>query len=356
MAQFYPLQVNEVYHDTDSAVVIGFDVPNELRNEFAYHAGQYINIRTWINGEEVRRTYSLCSAPKEQRWRIGVKVLPDGVFSNYAFHQLKPGDTLDVMPPMGKFFSPLNPQQKKHYIAFAAGSGITPILAIITETLYIEPASTFTLVYGNKTKADMMFKEELEALKNCYMQRFMLIPLFSREKVEMPLNEGRINAAKCAAFSKQVVPLNADEYFICGPSDMITEVKDFLLEQQIPESHIHFELFTSINAQPRTVATQVATFATDNHAIILQLDGHVFHFSMSGNGASILDAALQQGINAPYACKGGVCSTCRAKLLKGKVNMDANFALEPDEVEAGFILTCQSHPVSDEVSVDYDVK
>jgi ring-1,2-phenylacetyl-CoA epoxidase subunit PaaE len=356
VAQFYPLQVNEVYHDTDSAVVIGFDVPNELRNLFTYNAGQYINIRTWINGEEIRRTYSLCSAPNEQRWRIGVKVLPDGVFSNYALNHLKPGATLDVMPPMGRFFSPLNPQQKKHYIAFAAGSGITPILAIIKETLYIEPTSTFTLVYGNKTKADMMFKEELEALKNCNMQRFILIPLFSREKVEIPLNEGRINASKCTVLSKQVLPLNADEYFICGPSDMITEVKDFLLKQQIPESHIHFELFTSINAKPRTTTTKVSTSAIVNHTITLQLDGHVFHFPLNGNDTSILDAAMQLGINVPYACKGGVCSTCRAKLLKGKVNMDANFALEPDEVEAGFILTCQSHPVSDEVIVDYDVK
>lgn len=357
VAHFYPVKVNEVYHETDTAVVIGFDIPDELKAAFAFTAGQYINLRTYINGEEVRRSYSLCSAPSEQRWRIAVKLLPDGIFSNYAFHCLKPGDSIELMPPMGKFFTPLHPEQQKKYVAFAAGSGITPILSIITATLQTETKSSFTLVYGNKSRADMLFKEALEALKNKYMDRFILIPVFSRERVESPLNEGRIDAPKCAVLAKQAIDLSASEFFICGPFEMITIVKDFLLQKGIAEQHIHFELFTALHAKPRTAAIVYQVNKSVSASIVtLQLDGRSFQFPLAANGMSILDAAQQQGADVPYACKGGVCSTCRAKLLKGKVNMEVNYALEPDEVAAGFILTCQSHPASDEVWVDYDAK
>ncbi|WP_298296313.1 1,2-phenylacetyl-CoA epoxidase subunit PaaE [Hydrotalea sp.] len=357
MSHFYPVKVNEVYHETDSAVVIGFDIPNEWKSIFAYNAGQYINLRTWINGNEVRRTYSLCTPPSEQRWCIGVKLLPDGVFSNYAFRHLQPGDTIELMPPMGKFYTPLHAEQQKNYVAFAAGSGITPILAIITATLQTESKSNFTLVYGNKSRTDMMFKERLEALKNKYMERFVLIPVFSRERVEAPLNEGRIDAEKCAVLTRQLVDLSADELFICGPSEMITAVKDFLVQKGISEQHIHFELFTALNAKPRTATAINPVIANNTESkITIQLDGHRFYFPLAANGMSILDAARQQGADVPYACKAGVCSTCRAKLIKGKVNMEVNYALEPDEVAAGFILTCQSHPASDGVWVDYDVK
>jgi ring-1,2-phenylacetyl-CoA epoxidase subunit PaaE len=356
VAHFYPVKVKEVYRETETAVVICLEIPDSLKQIFSFKAGQYITLRTVIQGEEVRRTYSLCSAPSEQQWCIGVKLLPDGVFSNYAFHHLQPGHTIEVMPPMGKFYTPLKPEHHKKYVAFAAGSGITPILSIIKETLHTEPHSSFTLVYGNKSRAHMLFKEPLEALKNKYINRFMLIPIFSRERVETPLYEGRIDEAKCTVLTKQLLDLSANEFFICGPSEMITVVRDFLAQNGIAQKQIHFELFTALHATPRTSITNSAEVRSADSKITIQLDGHSFHFPLGANGINILDAARQQGADVPYACKAGVCATCKAKLIKGKVNMDANYALEPEEVANGFILTCQSHPASDEVWIDYDVK
>jgi len=350
------ITVKEVKKETAQCVSVAFDIPETLATAFAYKAGQYLNIRAFINGEDVRRSYSLCSSPLQNEWRVAVKKVDGGLFSTFANDVLKAGDKLELMPPMGNFYAELNPTNNKRYIGIAAGSGITPVISIIKTVLQTEPGSSFTLVYGNRNRPSIIFKEELEALKNKYIHRFNIIHILSREMTDATLNHGRINAEKCAHLFEKALNINADEFFICGPEEMTLDVKDFLKNNGIAEQKIHIELFTTVNAK-KFVAKDVVS-ATDEvkSNITVKLDGITFNFDLGFDDASILDAAAHQGADVPYSCKSGVCCTCRAKLLEGEVEMEACYGLEPDEIEAGFILTCQSHPKSVKVVVDYDAK
>lgn len=357
---FHKLAVKKIIRETADCVSVEFDVPEELKEVFQYTQGQSINIKTMLNGEEVRRTYSICTSPQENKLKVAVKKVPHGLFSTYANEQLKAGDVLEVMNPLGKFNTALHPDNKKNYAAFAAGSGITPVLSIIKATLAAEPHSRFTLVYGNRNRSSIIFFEELESLKNKYMDRFTLIHILSREKTDAAINFGRITTEKCShLFEKLMDVKQTDEFFLCGPQQMIFEVQEFLEAHGVDEKKIHFELFTTEKkAQKQEVrSTKYDNETTPSSKIEMKLDGRTFLFDIPLNSdATILDAAMQQGADVPYACKGGVCCTCKAKLVDGKVEMDVHWGLDHEEIENGFILTCQAHPVTEKVVVDFDVK
>jgi ring-1,2-phenylacetyl-CoA epoxidase subunit PaaE len=359
MIHFHPLKVKKVQRETEDCVSITFDVPGELSELFQFRQGQSLTIKTMINGEEVRRTYSICSSPFDHMLRVAVKKVDGGVFSSYANENLKQGDVLDVMPPVGKFYTELKPTQKKNYIAFAAGSGITPVISLIKTTLLTEPESSFTLIYGNKNKTSIIFKEELEAIKDKFIDRFRIYHILSRERSDAEINYGRIDVNKLELLSEKIIDLNlADEFYLCGPEEMIFCIKGFLTGRGVAPEKIHFELFT-IPGQKQSVKIRQTEDKTDmgpRSKVSVKLDGIMFDFELGFDGQSILDAALKQGADLPYACKGGVCTTCKARLLEGKVSMDVNWGLEPDEVENGYILTCQSHPKTEKVVIDFDTK
>lgn len=352
---FHPLRVKEVRRETPSCVSIVLDLPEELRESFRFQQGQSLTLRHFVNGEEVRRTYSLCSSPAEAEWRVAVKKVEGGAFSTFANEQLKAGDILEVMPPVGRFHTALDPQHRKNYIAFAAGSGITPVMSIIKATLATEPYSRFTLVYGNRSRQDIIFLEELEGLKNIYMDRLQLIHILSREQVESSVLQGRINRAKMEELARFIPLAQMDEFFLCGPEQMIFEVKEFLESSGIERKNIHFELFTTPGQQVTAGSKTEAKADTPKASIRMRLDGRTIEFQIPQNSdQTILDAALATGADLPYACKGGVCCTCKARLLEGEVHMDVHWGLEDEEVKQGFILTCQSHPRSDKLLVDFD--
>jgi ring-1,2-phenylacetyl-CoA epoxidase subunit PaaE len=356
---FHPLTVRDIRRETNECVSIAFDIPEALQDLFAYHHGQNITLRKIINGEELRRSYSVCSSPLEKELRVAVKAVDAGKFSSFANSSLQIGDIVDVLPPTGKFYTPLNAVNRKRYVAFAAGSGITPILSIIKTTLATEPFSEFTLIYGNRNRSSIIFREALEGLKNQYMSRFRLIHILSREKTDAEINSGRIDPEKCEKLGNHLINWkNIDHYFLCGPEEMIFSIRTFLLLNNVEEGKIHFELFNTPGQKKSTQVKEADTLAEQGPvaAVTVKLDGISFDFNLPYEGNSILDAALRQGADLPYACKGGVCCTCRAKLVKGEVKMDVNYALEPEEMAAGFILTCQSHPRTGQVIVDFDVK
>lgn len=356
MIHFHNIRVKEVKKETADCVSISFEVPDALRETFAFTQGQSITIRKTLNNEEIRRSYSICSAPFEGELRVAVKQVENGRFSTFANQELKAGDELELMPPTGRFFTPLNPAQSKNYLAFAAGSGITPIISIIKTTLRTEPNSRFTLVYGNRSRASIIFFEELEALKNRYMDRLSLIYVLSREKTDAPLNFGRINTEKCQALGEKLLsPENMDEVFLCGPEEMIFSVKDWLLARGIAANKLHFELFSTPvqNTGAAKLETAVA-LAGPQCQVTIRLDGVTSGFELPFNTIGVLDAGLQHGLDLPFACKGAVCCTCRAKMMEGKVEMKMNYALSDEEIEQGYVLTCQSFPITDTIFVDFD--
>ena len=359
MIHFHSLPIQKVQKETEDCVSITFAVPEDLKPLYAFKQGQSLTVRTHLGGEEVRRTYSICTSPYDGALKVAVKKVEGGLFSTFANEGLKAGDTLEVMPPVGKFYTELDPAKKKNYAAFAAGSGITPVLSIIKTTLLTEPQSTFTLVFGNRTRASIIFKEELEALKDKFLDRFRIYHILSREKTDAEINHGRIDRDKCELLFARLIDLGSiHEFFLCGPEEMIFTVRDFLQERGVAKDHIHFELFTIPGQKKSTVDTSRGTISTSGPQarVSVKLDGIVFDFDLAHGGQSILDAALAQGADLPYACKGGVCCTCKAKLVEGEVEMDMNWGLEQDEVEQGYILTCQSHPKTDKVVVDFDAK
>ena len=355
---FEKLTVADIRKETADCVSIALAVPENLQEIFQYKQGQYITLRTIINGEDVRRSYSICSSPLDKELRVAVKKVEGGIFSTYANEQLQKGDVLEVMPPLGKFFTELDPEQSRKYVGFASGSGITPLLSIIKTTLRTEPKSEFTLVYGNRNRHSIIFKETLEGLKNLYMNRFRVIYILSREKTDSAINFGRIDADKCAALSEKTIDIpSANAFFLCGPEEMIFSVKDQLEQLGVDKKKIHFELFTTAGARQSSVVSRESSVKTEvKSKITIKLDGVSFDFDLGFEGDAILDAALKNGADLPYACKGGVCCTCRAKLVEGEVDMDVNYGLEPEEIEQGFILTCQSHPRTEKVVVDFDIK
>jgi ring-1,2-phenylacetyl-CoA epoxidase subunit PaaE len=360
MIHFHSLRVKKVEKETDECVSIEFDVPEELKEVFQFKQGQNLTIKKILNGEELRRNYSICTSPFDKKLKVAVKRTEGGVFSTWANEQLKAGDVLDVLPPTGKFYTELIPSQKKNYVAFAAGSGITPILSIIKTTLITETKSTFTLVYGNRTKNSIIFKEEIEALKDKFIDRFRSYHILSRERTDAAIHYGRIDVDKLQLLFTKLIDLNrSDDFFLCGPEEMIFCIKGYLESRGVDPGKIHFELFT-VPGQKQAPKSKQQPEILKNEGprskVSVKLDGIIFDFDLSYEDESILDAALKQGADLPYACKGGVCTTCKAKLVEGKVSMDANWGLEPEEVEKGFILTCQSHPQSERIIVDFETK
>ena len=359
--KFHSLEIKEIKKETNDSVSISLRIPESLKTDYQYIQGQYITFRTSINGEEIRRSYSVCSSPLDGELRVGIKEVPGGKFSTYANRELKAGQSIDVMTPMGNFYTDLNPAQSKNYVGFAAGSGITPILSIIKTTLATELNSKFTLIYGNKSTGSIMFLEDIEALKNKYPERITIFHVLSREALDVPLLNGRIDADKCGEFcNKQLINIQqTDEYFLCGPESMILSVKNDLTNKGVDSKKIHFELFTSSssNTSASTTTSAATSVSSENTSkVSVKIDGITYQLDLAYDGETILDAALKTGADLPFACKGGVCCTCRAKVTKGTVDMDLNFSLEDDEVEKGYILTCQSHPTSEEVFVDFDLK
>ncbi|RYD79614.1 MAG: phenylacetate-CoA oxygenase/reductase subunit PaaK [Sphingobacteriales bacterium] len=354
---FHPLTIKKIKKETPECVSVSFDVPQNLAAEFLFKEGQNITIKAMIEGNELRRSYSLCTAPHEKEIKVAIKSVDGGAFSSFA-QNLKRGDVLEVLPPVGKFNAKLS-HEKGNYLAIAAGSGITPVISIIKHSLQTQPQSNFTLIYGNKSRGSIIFFEELEALKNKFMQRFNFINVLSREKTDATINYGRINQDKLSDLQQLIDFKSFDSVYICGPEEMIFASSEFLENIGLEKSKIHFELFTTPgqkNVKKEAGIIQQEKDSGPTSSITVKLDGRSFDFDLSQGGQNILDAALQQGADLPYACKGGVCCTCRAKLVSGEVSMDVNYALEPEEVEQGFILTCQSHPRSEKVVIDFDVK
>ena len=358
-SHFRALTIKDVRRETPDCVSIAFAIPQELKEEFRFNQGQSISLKIKIDGEEIRRSYSICSSPLDDELRVAVKRIDNGKFSHYANSKIRKGMLLELLPPTGKFYTELNPANPKNYIAFGAGSGITPLFSIIKTTLAMEQHSQFTLFYGNRNRQSVIFKEQLEALKNRFMDRFSLHYIFSREKTDSPVNQGRINAEKCSELSKQLFDLKtADEIFICGPEEMISSVKDWLEQRGLEKRKIHFELFSAPGEKWLTIpgSQPVGKAEEKISRVTIQSDGMSFDFDLAYNGESVLDAALKQGADLPFACKSGVCCSCRARLREGRVKMEVNYALEPEELDAGFILACQSHPLTERVLVDFDGK
>jgi ring-1,2-phenylacetyl-CoA epoxidase subunit PaaE len=358
---FHPLKIKEIRTETPECVSVLFEVPDNLQTAFEFLPGQYLTLKTDIDGAEIRRSYSICSTP-EEGLRVAVKKVEAGKFSGYVNDALAVGDVVDVMVPAGKFTPRTRTEAGKNYLAIAVGSGITPILSIMKVILGQQDSSTFTLIYGNKNRGNIIFKEELEALKNKYMQRLTVHHVFSRETMDTALFNGRITAEKIDGFCNKLIHLSAmDEVFLCGPEDMILGLRTYFLEsQQLGAQKVHFELFSSPD-QPKTVhkewqQKQESVDASKMSQVTVKLDGAAFTMDLAYGGENILDAALKQGADLPYACKGGVCSTCKAKLISGEVDMEVNYALEPDELAANYILTCQAHPRTEKVIVDFDQK
>jgi ring-1,2-phenylacetyl-CoA epoxidase subunit PaaE len=355
-SHFHPIRVKEVIKETADCVSVSFDIPIELKDTFTFHEGQNITIKKILNGEEIRRSYSICAAPYENKLKVAIKKVEAGLFSTYANEELKAGDTLDIMPPIGKFRCK---NKSGNYLAIAAGSGITPILSIIKHTLKTQADSSFTLVYGNKSRGSIIFFEEIESLKNVYMERFVCVNVLSRERTDATINYGRINEEKLISLKSLLHFKNYTEAFICGPEEMIFSAAAFLEKEGLAKNDIHFELFTTTGSKQQAVGKMQIAKEIDHSpksSITIKLDGRSFDFKLGYEAENILDAALAQGADLPYACKGGVCCTCKAKLISGKVKMDVNYALEEEEVNEGFILTCQSHPLTETVVVDFDIK
>jgi len=355
MSKFYPLTVAQVRNETRDTIAVTFAVPPELAQSFAYQQGQHLTLRAQIGDEDVRRSYSICSSVQDGLLRVAIKRTQGGLFSSWANEHLKPGMTLDVMPPMGHFNVPLDAANARHYLAFAAGSGITPILSIIKTTLLAEPNSRFTLFYGNRASSSVIFKDELTDLKDSNMERLNLAYVMSREQQDIELFNGRITREKCEQFLKQWIHIeDVDVAFICGPEDMMLGVSAALQEAGMPKEHIKVELFAASipkhQHKPRTF-DRGERYETE---VTVIMDGSHTSFTMEKDKESILDAGLRAGIDMRYSCKGGVCSTCRCKLVDGKVDMDANYALEDYEIARGFVLSCQAFPVTDKVTVDFD--
>jgi ring-1,2-phenylacetyl-CoA epoxidase subunit PaaE len=352
--RFHRLPIADVRRETPDAVSIAFQVPEELRADFTFKSGQYLTLRTMFGGDEVRRSYSICSGLDDGELRIAVKRLDGGLFSCFANEALAPGDTLDVMTPMGRFGVTPEPDAARIYVAFAAGSGITPILSIVKTVLRREPQSRFTLFYGNRSSSSIIFKEGIEDLKDRFVGRFAVHHVLSREVQDVPLLNGRLGAEKVEALMRTAGPVQqVDHVFLCGPVGMIEEVTFALNELGLQRERIQAEVFTPTEGSAlRTISRPAAEIAGGAQATVT-LDGSTHRFAVRGD-ETLLDAALRNGLDLPYSCRGGMCCTCRARLTKGSATMDENYSLEAWEIEAGFVLTCQSRPTTPAIAVDFD--
>jgi ring-1,2-phenylacetyl-CoA epoxidase subunit PaaE len=356
MSQFHRLTIRDLRNETRDAVSIAFEVPAHLQQQFHFTQGQHLVLRTELEGEEIRRSYSICAGVNDGELRIAVKRVAGGLFSAFANERLQPGHSLDVMPPAGRFHVPLDPARRGRYLAVAAGSGITPILSIIKSTLETEPLSQVTLLYGNRSSNSALFREQLEDLKNRYLQRLNLMFVFSREQQDIDLYNGHIDQDKCQQlFSRWLDVTQLDAAFICGPQAMTETVRDSLKAAGMNTERIHFELFHASSDGHKRQAREAARTQDAQHSRVTVInDGRALAFDLPRNSLSILDAGNAQGAELPYSCKAGVCSTCKCKVIEGEVEMDSNHALEDYEVAAGYVLSCQSFPLSDKVVLDFD--
>ncbi|MBT8304474.1 MAG: phenylacetate-CoA oxygenase/reductase subunit PaaK [Bacteroidia bacterium] len=357
MADFYELKVSNLYKETKDTVVVEFDVPEHYHETFKFQQGQHLTLRKLINGEDIRRTYSLCTSPIENLWKVAIKQIPGGVFSTYANTELSIGDQLDVMPPAGNFFVEVDPEATNNYIAFAAGSGITPMLSIIKTHLLSEPNCTFKLFYLNRTVKSIIFKEEIERLKNQFFERFQVFHFLTKEQRDIPFLNGRFDKEKLAVLTKTFIDIEDTAHcFLCGPQEMIFLIRDELEAVGLAGDRIHYELFFSgENEASKLHIAEVLEHKVDGTDVTIIDAGKEFHFVMDDDFDTILDGALAAGADLPFACKGGVCSTCKCKLVEGEVEMKVNYALEQEEVDQNYVLSCQSVPTTKKIVVDFDV-
>lgn len=355
MTHFHTLKISAVRRDTRDAVIVSFDIPSALTSEFHYQPGQHITLRAQIQGDEVRRSYSICSAIQDTELRIAIKKVSDGLFSTWATTSLEAGMMIDVMPPTGNFHLPLDATQQHHYLAIAAGSGITPIFSIIKSTLLAEPQSRFTLVFGSRASSTIMLRDDIANLKDRFLDRFSVIHIMSREKQDIDLFNGRINKEKFRQLAEQWIGLaDIDHVFICGPQEMMLELSDSLKSFGMPSDRIHMELFGVAGHQVPRKRSVADLLSTNKCEVTVIIDGHHQRFMMNRDQQSVLDAGLEHGIDIRYACKGGICASCRCKVIAGKVEMDANHALEDYEVARGFVLSCQAFPITEKLVLDFD--
>lgn len=351
MARFHQLKVKDIRRETAEAVSVAFEVPPQRVPEYLFKMGQYITLKLRIKGEEIRRSYSLCTAPHEKELRVAVKAVQGGKGSGYINQELKVGDSIDVMTPMGTFTTPLSGANKKHYVLFAGGSGITPMMSIIKSVLYVEKQSRITLIYANRNPESVIFKEEIENLQK-NNPAFRVFFVFDESQNDLhQLQCGMISTSRATEIVQHLDCGSADEYFICGPAPLMENVKQALLDKAIKPEKVHIEYFTAV-----TEAVDNALSGGESvkaHVKVIQY-GVETEFELETSGISVLEAAIEAGVDAPFSCKGAVCCTCRAKVLEGKVKMNANYALTDTEVAEGYVLTCQSHPLTETVVIDYD--
>ncbi|WP_417519947.1 1,2-phenylacetyl-CoA epoxidase subunit PaaE [Minwuia sp.] len=356
MALFNSLKVADVRRETSDCVSIAFEVPEELKPGFGFEAGQYLTLKADVDGREVRRSYSICSGPTDGELRVAIRRVEGGLFSTFANDDIGEGDSIDVMAPDGRFVLRPEADREASYVCIAAGSGITPILSIVRAVLLCEPKSSVTVIYGNRSTGSVMFREELEDLKNRFPARLSILHVLSRELQDAPMLNGRIDGEKLQTMLDRLIDVEGTEaFFLCGPQEMIETAHEALSARGVGRARIRSELFTPAddgNARPKKVAAPGETLPTRKIGVIV--DGHRMDFEMVDDGTYLLDAALERQADLPFACKGGMCCTCRAKLVEGSVEMDKTYGLDPDEIEAGYVLSCQSHPTSDHVLLDFD--
>lgn len=357
-AVFHELTISRVERLTDQAIAISFIVPEGLRDDYAFEPGQHLTIRVTIAGEELRRSYSICvsrqRALETGELRVATALVPEGVMSNWLHENAEPGKTLSVMTPIGGFTSPTDPTATRHHVAIAAGSGITPVMSLLTTALEEEPNSRATLIFGNRRTDTIMFLEELMDLKNRYPDRFQLFHVLSREAQEVELLSGRIDRDRLERFIEIFIPVeDVDQWYLCGPLGMVETAQEVLAEHGVDSHQVHHEIF-HVDGTPRRAAPPPPKDAAPLAQVTVTLDGRTTLVPVRSRSESILAATLRERPDAPFSCTNGVCGTCRARVVEGEVTMDRNYALEPEEVAAGIVLTCQSHPVTEKVVLDYD--
>jgi ring-1,2-phenylacetyl-CoA epoxidase subunit PaaE len=357
MAEFHNLKVADIYKETEDTSVVTFEVPSTLQAQFKFRQGQHLTLKADIDGEDVRRSYSLCSSPNEKRWQVAVKLIPGGKFSTFINEKLKAGDNLEVMSPSGTFGVEVKPQEAKNYLFFAAGSGITPVLSMLKAHLASEPKATCKLFYVNKTAKSIIFKEELEQLRNTYFGRLEIYYFLTKERRDIELFNGRFDDEKMQVLTKTFIDIpDTNEVFLCGPEKMVNYVSEYLINAGLPKELVHFELFvTGLTEEDIKRAERLAQQNVEGTEVTIVDGGKEFAFTMTKEYDNILDAALGAGADLPFACKGGVCSTCKCEVKEGTVEMKINYALDEKEVSQNLVLSCQAVPTSDKVIVDFDV-
>ena len=357
MTDFQEVKIKDIYKETSDTVVVTFDIPEHLHKYFKFYQGQHLTLRKFINGEDIRRTYSICSSPSENLWKVAIKQIPGGIFSTFANTELKAGDSIEIMEPSGNFYVEIDSSTPKNYIAFAAGSGITPILSIIKTHLEREPEATFKLFYLNRTTKSIIFKEEIEQLKNTFFERFHIFHFLTKEQRDIAFLNGRFDKQKLRILTETFIDIpDTAHCFICGPQEMIFLIRDELQAAGLASDKIHYELFFSGDTEASKLhVAEILEQKVEGTDVTIVDGGKEFHFIMDDDFDTILDGALAAGVDLPYACKGGVCSTCKCKILEGNVEMKLNYALEDEELAQNFVLSCQAVPTTEKVKVDFDV-